>query len=121
MPSELDDQTLTGYLLDELSEAQQIQVEEQLFSDRECDDRLQALKAELTDQYVRGTLPPQRRAVFARRFLTTETGREDALFAKALDGVLREAKPERNPGDHQQPSVSRWLPLVTFFRSASGW
>jgi hypothetical protein len=121
MPSELDDKMLTGYLLGELSEAQQIQVEEQLFADRECYDRLQALKAEMTDQYVQGALAPRQRVVFARRFLTAETGREDELFSRVLGGVLREPAKESNPADHQRLSVAWWLPLVSFFRSASGW
>jgi anti-sigma factor RsiW len=121
MPSELDDKTLTGYLLGELSEAQQTRVEEQLFSDHECYDRLQALKAELTDQYVQGTLAPEQGAMFARRFLATENGREDALFARALVGVLGEREKQQNPADDGQSTVSWWSPLVAFFRSAPGW
>jgi anti-sigma factor RsiW len=121
VPSGLDDKTLTGYLLGELSEAQQGLVEEQLFSDRECYDRLQALKAELTDQYVQGTLAPEQGAVFARRFLTTEVGRDDALFARALNGVLGERKKQPNPAAHEQSPVSWWPPLGRFFQPAPGW
>jgi anti-sigma factor RsiW len=121
MPSGLDEKTLTGYLLGELSEAQQTRVEEELFSDRECYERLQALKAELTDQYVQGTLAPEQRAVFARRFLATEIGRDDALFARALNGVLGERKEQRNPAAHEESPVS-WRPsLGAFFRLAPGW
>ena len=121
MSSGLDDKTLTGYLLGELSETQQTRVEEQLFSDHECYDRLQALKAELTDQYVRGTLGPEQEAVFARRFLATEIGRDDALFARALGGVLGERKEPRNPAAHEQSAVSWWPSLGAFFRSAQSW
>jgi hypothetical protein len=120
MPSGLDDKTLTGYLLGELSEAQQIRVEDQLFSDHECYDRLQALKAELTDQYVQGRLAPEQGAMFAGRFLATENGRDDALFARALVGVLGEREERRNPADGQ-PSDSWWSRLVAFFRLAPGW
>src|SRR5262245_57934912 len=120
MPSELDDKTLTEYLLGELSEARQTLVEEQLFSERECYDRLQALKAELTDQYVQGTLAPEQRAVFARRFLTTETGHEDALFARALVSALGEREKRRNPTAQEEPPLS-WRPrLGAFFRISSG-
>jgi anti-sigma factor RsiW len=121
MPSGLDDKTLTEYLLGELSEAQQTQVEERLFSDRECYDRLQALKAELTDQYVQGTLAPEQGTVFARRFLTTETGREDALFARTLVSALGERKKRRNPIHAQEKLPLSWLPhLGTLFRLSSG-
>jgi anti-sigma factor RsiW len=121
MSSGLDDKTLTGYLLGELPETQQTRVEEQLFSDHECYDRLQALKAELTDQYVQGTLAPEQGAVFARRFLATENGRDDALFARALVGVLGEREKHRNPTAEGQSPVSWWSTLVAFFRSAPGW
>jgi anti-sigma factor RsiW len=121
MPSELDDRTLTGYLLGELSEAQQTRVEEQLFSDRECYDRLQALKAELMDQYVQGTLAPEQGVAFARRFLATQTGRDDALFARALDGALGERKKERPTAAHEQSAVSWWPSMGAFFRLTSGW
>jgi anti-sigma factor RsiW len=121
MPSGLDDKTLTGYLLGELSEVQQTRVEEQLFSDHDCYDRLQALKAELTDQYVRGTLAPEQGAVFARRFLATENGRDDALFARALGGVLGGIEDQRRPADDEQSPVSWWSPLGAFFRLAPGW
>jgi hypothetical protein len=121
MPSGLDDKTLTGYLLGELSEAQQTRVEEQLFSDCDCYDRLQVLKAELTDQYVHGTLAPEQGAVFARRFLATEIGRDDALFARALGDVLREREEQRNPAAQEQLPVSWRLRLGAFFRLAPGW
>jgi anti-sigma factor RsiW len=124
MPSGLDDKTLTGYLLGELSEAQRTRVEEQLFSDRECYDRLQALKAELTDRFVRETLTPEQGAVFARRFLATEIGRDDALFARALGDVLREREEQRNPATPatmEQLHVSWWPRLGAFFRLAPGW
>jgi anti-sigma factor RsiW len=121
MSSGLDDKTLTGYLLGELSETQQTWVEEQLFSDHECYDRLQALKAELTDQYVQGTLAPEQGAVFARRFLATENGRDDALFARALVGVLGEREKQRNPAADGQSPVSWRSTLVAFLRSAPGW
>ena len=121
MSSGLDDKTLTGYLLGELTERQQTRVEEQLFSDHECYDRLQALKAELTDQYAQGTLAPEQGAVFARRFLATENGRYDALFASALVGVLGEREKQRTPAADGQAPFSWWSPLVAFFRSAPGW
>lgn len=92
-----DDKLLTRYLLGELSEAEQVQVEEQLFADATCYDRLHALKTELTDQAVRGGLTRQEQQVFARRFLRTPDGREDELFARALDVVLREEREAPRP------------------------
>ena len=121
MPPRFDDKTLTSYLLGELSEAQQTRIEEQLFSDQECYERLQALKAEITDQCLRETLTPQQRDRFVQRFLSTRTGRDDALFARALDGVLREEETKRNAAEPEQMTQSWWRSLGMFFRSASGW
>lgn len=121
MPPVLDDNLLTGYLMGELSEAEQIRVEQRLFSDGESYDRLQALKAEITDQYVRETLDPQRREVFARRFLATQPDRENALFASALAGVLRADNTKREPAVREPAPVSWWPPRLVFFSPRSGW
>jgi hypothetical protein len=59
--------------------------------------------------------------VFARRFLATENGRDDALFARALVGVLGEREKQRTPAADGQSPFSWWSPLVAFFRSAPGW
>jgi hypothetical protein len=58
---------------------------------------------------------------FARRFLATQTGRDDALFARALDGALGERKKERPPAAHEQSAVSWWPSMGAFFRLTSGW
>ena len=88
----IEDKLLTRYLLGTLTEAEQSQVEEQLFADAACYDRLCALQEELTDQCVLGELARPEQQVFRRRFLTTPDGREDALFARALEAVLQEEK-----------------------------
>lgn len=110
----LDDKLLTRYLLGDLAEADQAQVEAQLFADETCYDRLCALQAELTDQYVRGSLSPKAQQAFAQRFLTTATGREDELFARALHLALREEREARQPV--VAPSVSWREKLAQYFQ-----
>lgn len=118
----VDDNLLTHYLLGELSETEQAQVEEQLFADAACYDRLCALKAELTDQYIRGGLTPNEQQVFARRFLRTQEGREDALFARALDVVLREESDERQPVLTHNAAMLSWREkLAQYFRPFPVW
>ena len=118
----VDDKLLTRYLLGGLSESQQAQVEEQLFADTACYDRLCALKAELTDQYVRGDLTSREQQVFARRFLTTKDGREDELFARALDVVLREERAERQPVITQTAATLSWREkLAQYFQPFPAW
>jgi anti-sigma factor RsiW len=121
MPPVLDDNLLKGYLLGELSDAELARVEQLVFSDTDLYDRLQALKAEITDQYVRETLDPKRREVFARRFLATEAGREDALFARALDGVLRAEHTERELAVRDPAPVSWRQSVREFFSFSSAW
>ena len=49
MPSVVEDKLLTRYLLGTLTKREQEQVEEHLFADADCYDRLCALKEELTE------------------------------------------------------------------------
>ncbi len=116
----VDDKLLTRYLLGELSETEQAQVEEQLFADTACYDRLHALKAELTDQYVRGGLTAKEQQVFARRFLATKDGREDELFARALDVVLREESEAQQPVITTAATLSWREKLAQYFQSLPG-
>jgi len=85
-----DDEVLTRYLLGELPEAEQAQIEERLFQDEDCYDRLCALQADLADAYVRGELSAKEGREFARRFLGTPAGQEAALFAQALNTLADE-------------------------------
>jgi hypothetical protein len=122
----VDDKLLTRYLLGQLSEPEQAQVEEQLFADAACYDRLCALKAELTDQYVRGEMSTREQQIFATRFLTTKDGREDELFARALDVVLQEERAVLSPADTSAataPSKSEvWREkLASYFRPFPLW
>ncbi|MFN0118993.1 MAG: hypothetical protein ACKV2V_00665 [Blastocatellia bacterium] len=117
----VDDKIMRGYLLGELSETEQARVEELLFSDSDGHDRLRALKAEITDQYVRGTLPATQRERFARRFLRDENGREDLLFARALDGVIREQNTVPAPAPQPEPAPSWRDSLAAFFHSLADW
>ena len=113
----VEDKLLTRYLLGNLTETEQAQVEERLFADADCYDRLLALKEELTDQCVFGDLARKEQQVFARRFLNTADGREDALFARALDAVSREAKEARQPVVPQTAATPSWREkLANYFQ-----
>jgi hypothetical protein len=110
-----DDEVLTRYLLGELPEAEHAQIEERLFQDEDCYDRLRALQADLADAYVRGELSAKEGREFARRFLDTPAGQEAALFARALNTLA----------DEQTPAVAEPAPAPTgrwdwLWRWASG-
>jgi hypothetical protein len=115
----VEDKLLTRYLLGTLTEAEQAQVEEQLFADADCYDRLCALKEELTDQCVLGELPRKEQQVFARRFLRTADGREDALFARALDVAVQEQT--RRPVIAQTTVTLSWREKLTAYFQFPVW
>ncbi len=121
MPSEkrenpMNEQTLTRYLLGELPEDEQAKIEEQLFRDDAAFQQARALKAELTDNYVRGNLSASERRHYEQRFLTSPAGRADARFAKALTQVLDEAEPAVERAVIAEPKPSLWESLTAFFR-----
>ena len=74
---------LTRYLLGELSEAEQTDLEQRYFNDSELFDELAAVRTDLIDEYVRGELPPDLRERF-EKFLRGARSREQVTFAEAL-------------------------------------
>lgn len=112
----MNEQILTRYLLGELPAAEQENIEEQIFTDDELFVQVRALKAELTDNYVRGNLSASERRSYEQRFLTSTTGRNDAVFAKALTQMLatEEPMPERAVVAESKPSL--WESIAALFR-----
>jgi hypothetical protein len=78
------DETLIHYLLGELSEHDQNQIEEKYFPDDGAFERLCALEDELIDRYVRGELSEAQRKRFEERFLQSTEQRKRIEFARSL-------------------------------------
>jgi len=85
-----DEQQIIAYLLGKLTDEEQTQLEEKLFVDDEFYEQLQALKAELADDYASGELSTHDRETFARRYLTTTQGREQLAFSRVMARSLPE-------------------------------
>jgi hypothetical protein len=68
--------TCTRYLLGELSEHEQVQLEETYFADDLLFERFLAVKDDLIDAYARGDLTGKRRELFEQHFLATEPRRQ---------------------------------------------
>src|SRR5262249_7538715 len=81
------------YLLGELPEETQVQMEDRAFSDPEYMRVIEAVEADLIDTYVRGQLPPQDLRRFESRFLASPERRRKVEFARAWAQVADEAKP----------------------------
>src|SRR5262249_9488906 len=112
---------LTRYLLGELNAEEAAQLEKRYFQDADFLGELQAVECDLSDSYVRGELPVDRRKRFEQRFLTSPALRQQALFADALAQSLAHHRDAVQPDVPRLDRVARhpagyfwvrkWLPL----------
>jgi anti-sigma-K factor RskA len=86
---------LVRYLLGDLPEEEQLEIEELAFRDQQFMQTIQAVESDLIDEYVRGGLSDCERRQFEGRFFASlEQGRK-VEFAKALAMVMLECGGER--------------------------
>ena len=79
---------LIRYLLGDLSEEQNVEIEERAFHDREFMQTIQSVESDLIDEYVRGELSEREREQFESRFLASSEQEKKVEFAKTLANVL---------------------------------
>jgi hypothetical protein len=78
------DQTITSYLLNELSEEDQERFEEAYLSDGSLFEQVQALEEELIEDYIKGNLSDQERRRFERHYLASDQRRARIEAAREL-------------------------------------
>ena len=78
------DQTIIKYLLNDLSVEDQERFEEAYLVDGSLFEQVQALEAELIEDYVRGNLSIHERQLFARHYLASEPRRAKVETARQL-------------------------------------
>lgn len=88
----LNTDLIVRYLLGELPEAQQVQIEDSAFHDPQYLDAILAVENDLIDEYVRGEIPPDRREQFGKHFLVPPERRRKVEFARALAAVTAESE-----------------------------
>jgi hypothetical protein len=86
------DQLIARYLLGELPEEQQIEIEDRAFGDPEFVARITAVEDDLIDEYVRREMPESQRRQFETRFLASESRRKRVEFARAMAHVMAETR-----------------------------
>lgn len=94
-----DHSALTRYLLGELSEQECLEIEQRCLDDDQTFEQLEAIEAELTDDYVRGMLGGRRRKQFEKRILNAPGGPGSRQLAN-LDLaklITGQARSERSP------------------------
>jgi hypothetical protein len=111
----IDEMLLIKYLLGDLSEEEQVRVEDRAFADADYRGALEAVEADLIDAYVRGELLPAERRGFERRFLISPQRRKKVAFARDLARVVAEAKAAESASSIR---LSAWQALLRLVR---GW
>ncbi len=91
MAADLHNEThITRYLLGELPEEQQVEIEDRAFADEKYLASITAVENDLIDEYVRNELSAGERLSFEKRFLVSAERRKRVEFARALAGVMDE-------------------------------
>ena len=83
---------IAQYLLGELPEEQQVEIEDRAFSEPELMASITAVENDLIDDYVREEMPATDRRQFEARFLNSESRRKRIEFARALTLLLAETR-----------------------------
>lgn len=83
---------IVQYLLGQLPEEQQVEIEDRAFSDPEFLAKVTAVENDLIDEYVRRELPESQRRQFELRFLASESRRKRVEFARAMVHVMDEIR-----------------------------
>lgn len=91
MKDKADNENLiVRYLLGDLSEDEQVEIEDRAFQDRQYLQSLQAVENDLIDEYAQGRLSAAERKQFESRFLASAERRRKVEFARALAIVTPE-------------------------------
>ncbi len=98
---------LKRYLLGQLSEPEQLALEERVFADEDSYQQLVIQEDELRYDYAQGVLPPKQRELFEQRFLQEPGGKARVRLAKAvLDQAFERAA--REPAAEPVVAKQRW-------------
>jgi hypothetical protein len=93
-----NEELISRYLLGELPEEQQVEIEDRAFSDKDYLASITAVENDLIDEYVSGELSAADRQRFETRFLASAERRKRVEFATALRTVVSESHaPEKKP------------------------
>ena len=120
MSGPFDEGFIARYLLGDLPEEEQVEVEDRAFSDAQYMQIVLAVEADLIDEYIRGALHASERRQFETRFLASSERREKVEFARALAKVAQESvvtSTVRRPAVVVSP-IPWWGSFVAAFRSA---
>lgn len=105
------EQTMTRYLLGELSESEQTALEEKYFTDPQVFDQVLRTESELLDSYARNQLSAEARLRFEQSYLINPRRRERVKFAEALATRLNQTEAFER-AEAPVLTMSRWQRLL---------
>ncbi len=110
------EQTMTRYLLGELSEPEQSALEEKYFTDPQIFNQVLKTESELVDGYVRGQLSNEMRERFEQSYLAHPARNERVKFAAALASRLEQAEESVTTSEQLTLPGSWWQRLLASLR-----
>src|SRR5688500_12967767 len=109
------EQLIARYLLGELPEEQQVEIEDRAFSDHDFMANITSVENDLIDEYVRGEMPEIDRRRFESRFLASESRRKRVEFARALAQLLPETRVTERETRTVSATRSSWRDALAAF------
>lgn len=112
----INDELIVRYLLGDLPEERQTEIEDRAFQDEQYLRDILAAESDLIDEYVRGELTDSARRQFESRFLSSAERRQKVEFARALARVTPEfAVIEKSIRPASVPAGVSWTSAVAAF------
>jgi CHAT domain-containing protein/Flp pilus assembly protein TadD len=111
-----DEGLIRRYLLGQLAEDEQDQLEEKMMADTDFFNQVLLAEDEMVEEYVQGELPESDRAGFEATFLSTPLGRQQVAYAKALREYV---KKDVSPVPDQRLEWWKRPAFVPYFRVAT--
>lgn len=110
MEQGITEDRLISYLLGELSEEEQIQLEGMFFTDESGFEHLLVIEEELINDYLSGELSKDRRKRFEKYFLSTPERIERMQFNKELlASISRVEGPQKTAKAHSGSALGAWF------------
>ena len=106
---------IAQYLLGELPEEKQVEIEDRAFGDAELMASITAVENDLIDEYVRDEMPASDRVRFESRFLNSESRRKRIEFARALTHLLTETRVTERRIQKVSGRRASWRDALTAF------
>jgi hypothetical protein len=111
----ISEKLIAQYLLGELPEQQQVEIEDRAFSDQQFMASITSVENDLIDEYVRRDMSESDRRRFESRFLASESRRKRVEFARALAHLLEETRVTERETRKVGATRSSWRDALAAF------